>query len=99
MMPLIFGLSFQTPLVMMFLHKVGIVTVEMLREYRRGAWFSLAIIAALLAPAPTADGLLLLWVPMVALYELGILLCVWQGKRESLAEWEQEEKSNEMVEV
>jgi sec-independent protein translocase protein TatC len=99
MMPLIFGLAFQTPLVMMFLHKVGIVTVEMLRQYRRGAWFGLAIIAALLAPAPTADGLLLLWVPMVALYELGILLCVWQGKQESLSEWEQEEKSNEMVEV
>jgi len=99
MMPLIFGLAFQTPLVMMFLHKVGIVTVEMLRQYRRGAWFGLAIVAALLAPAPTADGLLLLWVPMVALYELGILLCVWQGKQEALTEWEQEEKSNEMVEV
>jgi sec-independent protein translocase protein TatC len=99
MMPLIFGLTFQTPLVMMFLHKVGIVTIEMLRQYRRGAWFALAIIAAILAPAPTADGLLLLWVPMVALYELGILLCVWQGKREALTEWEQEEKGNEMVEV
>jgi sec-independent protein translocase protein TatC len=99
MMPIIFGLAFQTPLVMMFLHKVGIVTVEMLRQYRRGAWFGLALVAALLSPAPTADGLLLLWVPMVALYELGILLCVWQGKREALTEWEQEEKSNELVEV
>jgi sec-independent protein translocase protein TatC len=97
--PLAFGLAFQTPLVMMFLHRVGIVTVEMMREYRRIAWFGLALLAALLAPAPTADGLLMVWVPMVLLYELGILMCVWQGKHETLAEWEQEEKSNEMVEV
>ena len=97
--PLAFGLAFQTPLVMMFLHRVGIVTVEMMREYRRIAWFGLALLAALLAPAPTADGLLMVWVPMVILYELGILMCVWQGKQEALAEWEQEEKKDEMVEV
>jgi sec-independent protein translocase protein TatC len=99
MMPLVFGLAFQTPLVMMFLHKVGIVTVKMMRDYRRISWFGMAILAALLAPAPTADQLLLLWIPMVGLYELGILLCVWQGEGKSPSEEEQEEKSNELVEV
>ena len=34
MMPVVFGLAFQTPLVMMFLHKVGVVTVAMLRKHR-----------------------------------------------------------------
>ncbi len=101
MMPLVFGLAFQTPLVMMFVHRVGLVTVPMLRHYRRISWFVLAIIAALLAPAPTADGLLLLWVPLVGFYELGILLCVWQGDQNRLLDFGmgEEEKSEEFVEV
>ncbi len=100
MMPVVFGLAFQTPLVMMFLHRVGIVTVQMLRQHRRISWFAMVIIAALLAPAPDAQSLLLLWVPMVALYELGILLCVWQGEQAKLFEWEEDEKkTGEMVEV
>lgn len=101
MMPLVFGLAFQTPLVMMFIHRIGLVTVQMLRHYRRVSWFILVIIAALLAPAPTADGLLLLWVPLVALYEFGILLCVWQGDQNRLFDFgaEEEEKSEEFVEV
>ncbi len=101
MMPVVFGLAFQTPLVMMFLHKVGIVTVELLRNHRRIAWFALVIVAALLAPSPDPQSLLLLWVPMVALYELGILLCVWQGEKSVLFDFgsEEEEKSGELVEV
>jgi len=100
MMPLVFGLAFQTPLVMMFLHRVGLVSVVNLRVYRRISWFALVIVAALLAPAPDAYSLLLLWVPMVALYELGILLCVWQGEQARLFEWEEDEKkTDEMVEV
>jgi sec-independent protein translocase protein TatC len=99
--PVVFGLAFQTPLVMMFLHKVGIVTVQMLRTYRRISWFALVIIAALLAPSPDPQSLLLLWVPMVGLYELGILLCVWQGEKSTLFDFgsEEEEKSGELVEV
>jgi sec-independent protein translocase protein TatC len=100
MMPVVFGLAFQTPLVMTFLHRVGIVTTQNFRQYRRIAWFALVILAALLAPAPDAYSLLLLWVPMVALYEFGILLCVWQGEQAKLFDWEEDEKkTGEMVEV
>jgi sec-independent protein translocase protein TatC len=99
LMPIVFGLAFQTPLVMMFLHKTGMVTVPMMRGYRRISWFGMALLAALLAPAPDAYSLLLLWVPMVGLYELGIVLCVWQGEQGKLLQWEEEEKPNEMVEV
>jgi sec-independent protein translocase protein TatC len=100
MMPLVFGVSFQTPLVMMFLHKVGIVTVETFRGRRRIAWFLMAVFAAVITPSVDAFSMLFLWVPMGALYELGILLCVYQKQEESLAEWEQDEKkSGELVEV
>jgi sec-independent protein translocase protein TatC len=101
MMPVVFGLAFQTPLVMTFLHKVGLVTVAMMRQYRRIAWFVLCLLAALMAPAPDAYSLLLLWVPMVGLYELGILLCVWQGEQNRLFDFgpDEDEKAGELVEV
>lgn len=99
MMPIVFGASFQTPLVMMFLHKIGLLSVQTFRERRRIAWFVMAVFAALITPSVDAFSMLFLWVPMGALYELGILLCVYQGEQDALAEWEQEEKSNELVEV
>jgi sec-independent protein translocase protein TatC len=99
MMPIIFGVCFQTPLVMMFLHRVGIVPLQSYREYRRAAWFVMAVLAAVFLPTPDAYSLIFLWLPMVGLYEFGILLCVWQGERPLLFDVGEEEKSDEMVEV
>ena len=42
--------------------------------------------------------MLFLWVPMCLLYEVGILLCVYQKPRRGHDDWEMEE-SQEMVEV
>jgi sec-independent protein translocase protein TatC len=80
LMPLIFGVSFQTPLVMLFLERINIFTVEMFRAKRRIAWFGLAVIAAVITPATDAYTMLFLWVPMSLLYELGILMCVYWPK-------------------
>ncbi|MBI2808644.1 MAG: twin-arginine translocase subunit TatC [Planctomycetes bacterium] len=99
MMPIVFGLSFQTPLVMMFAHKIGVLSVKMYRDHRRIAWFVMAIFAAVITPTVDPWTMLFLWFPMGALYELGILLCVYQGDSWTTTEWEQEEKSNELVEV
>ncbi|MBI1832421.1 MAG: twin-arginine translocase subunit TatC [Planctomycetes bacterium] len=102
MMPIVFGASFQTPLVMMFLHRVGIVTVATFRDYRRISWFLMAIFAAVITPSVDALSMLFLWVPMCGLYELGILLCAWQGEQNTLFDWEEDEsteKSDELVEV
>ena len=72
----------------------------MFREKRRIAWFVMAIFAALITPTPDAVTMLFLWVPMGCLYELGILLCVYQGEQSTLFDWEEDEKeSGELVEV
>lgn len=97
MMPLVFGISFQTPLVMMFLNKVGIFDVEVFRSHRRIAWFVMAVFAAVITPTVDAISMLFLWVPMVGLYELGIALCVWQ-QTQSPHEME-ETSSDELIEV
>jgi sec-independent protein translocase protein TatC len=98
MMPVVFGLSFQTPLVMMFLNKVGIIDVEVFRNNRRMAWFIMAIFAAVITPTVDAISMLFLWVPMGFLYELGILLCEWQN-RNAPRDFDDSMRGEEMVEV
>jgi len=73
-MPLVFGLSFQTPMVMLFLHRLGIMGVESFAGKRRYAWFGMALFAAVVTPSVDAFSMLFLWIPMGLLFELGILL-------------------------
>jgi sec-independent protein translocase protein TatC len=75
LLPLIFGLSFQTPLVMLLLQRLGVLTVDAYRRQRRLAWFLLAVFAAVITPSVDAYSMFLLWVPLGMLYELGIGLC------------------------
>jgi sec-independent protein translocase protein TatC len=75
MMPLIFGAAFQTPLIMFFLERLGIVDVSFYQRHRRVAIFSLALAAALLAVSPDPLSMMAMAIPLWALYELGILLC------------------------
>ncbi len=74
-MPVVFGISFQTPLVMLLLGRLGLMTVAGFRSKRRFAWLLLAIFAALLTPSTDYISMLYLWLPMSCLYELGIWLC------------------------
>jgi sec-independent protein translocase protein TatC len=73
-LPLVFGLCFQTPLVMLFLARVGIVSVEDMRAKRKFAILIMAIIAAVITPTPDPFTMMVLAVPMIALYELGLFL-------------------------
>lgn len=96
LMPLLFGIAFQTPLVMFFLDRVGLVTVETFRRQRRMAIFLLALGAALLSVSPDAVSMMSLAVPMWALYELGIVMCRFWPR----PAWDTEESEEaEAVEV
>jgi sec-independent protein translocase protein TatC len=75
LMPLVFGVAFQTPLVMVFLERIGLFTVEGYRRYRRLAIFLMAVLAAVLSVTPDYYSMLALTVPLWGLYEVGILLC------------------------
>lgn len=87
--PLVFGLSFQTPLVMLVLFKLGIMDVEAYRKHRRMAFFLLAVLSMLLAAAPDAFSMLSMTIPLWILYELGIVLCLLSPR--PVYEEEQEE--------
>jgi len=70
---LVFGLAFQTPLVVLMLAKMGLVTIRTLNKYRRHVIVAIALVAAILTP-PDLFSQLALGVPMWLLYELGVLL-------------------------
>lgn len=71
-----FGITFQLPVLLSLLAKVGIVTSTGLKRYRRYAYVGMFVIAAILAPPDviTQTGLAL---PLVALYEISILCARW----------------------
>jgi sec-independent protein translocase protein TatC len=73
-LPLVFGLCFQTPLVMLFLSSIGIFQVDDYRSKRKFALLIMVVIAAVLTPGPDVFSQLMLAVPMYTLYELGIVL-------------------------
>ena len=75
LMPLVFGLSFETPLVMVFLERIGMFSIEGYRRNRRLAMFLLAVLAAVVSVTPDYFNMLALAVPLWGLYEVGILLC------------------------
>ena len=74
-LPLVFGVSFQTPLVMFFLNRIGMFGWEDYWKRWRYAVVILAFFSALITPTPDAVTMMYLFVPMFGLYMLGVLIC------------------------
>ncbi|MBC8414715.1 MAG: twin-arginine translocase subunit TatC [Nitrospira sp.] len=70
---LAFGAVFELPVVTVFLTKLGIVTPDFLAKHRKYAVLAAFVIAALLTPTPDAFNQTLMAVPIIILYEVGIL--------------------------
>jgi sec-independent protein translocase protein TatC len=68
------GAVFELPLVIVLLAKLGAVTPQLLRQQRGLAIVIILVVAALLTPTTDALSLLLMALPLLALYELSILL-------------------------
>lgn len=85
---LAFGLIFELPIVIIFLTKMGILTTEFLTKNRKYAILINFIVAAILTPTPDVFNQLLMAVPLIVLYELGIIgakiFCKNAGTRKSL---------------
>jgi sec-independent protein translocase protein TatC len=77
---LAFGITFEIPVVVVLLVRMGMVTVEKLRDIRGYVIVGAFIIAAIVTP-PDVLSQLMLAIPMVLLYELGIVAAVLIGKR------------------
>ena len=70
---ILFGLSFELPLVLVLLAMMGIIDADFLKRQRRMAIPGLALVAAVITP-PDALSMLMMLVPMVLLYEASIIV-------------------------
>ena len=68
------GLSFETPLLIFFLAKLGIVTPAVLSHNRKYAVLVIAVLSAVITPTPDPFNMILVMGPLILLYEIGILL-------------------------
>ncbi len=75
LMPLVFGIAFQLPLVMFFLDRIGLLTVKTYLAYWRMAVFVILLLSAVLAVSPDPFSALAMAIPLWGLYFLGIWLC------------------------
>ena len=82
---LMFGFVFETPLVILVLSYIGVLSPRTLRRYRRHAIVAMAIVSAILTPADVISMLLML-VPLYLLFEISVALAgVIEKRRERAA--------------
>jgi sec-independent protein translocase protein TatC len=79
-MPLGFGISFQLPLVMLFLERIGIFSTITYVSSWRIAVLVIAFLSMILTPSDPYS-MILMGAPLIALYFFGILLCRWMPRR------------------
>ena len=71
---LAFGIVFELPIFVVFATRMGFVTTKTLAKNRKYAILIAFIVAAFLTPTPDAFNQTLMAVPMIILYEVGILV-------------------------
>lgn len=80
-MLLTFGLIFEYPLIVFFLAKVGVLKGSWLVRQRRYAIVLIFVISAVITP-PDVVSQILMALPMMVLYEMGIIIAKVVGKKE-----------------
>jgi sec-independent protein translocase protein TatC len=75
------GISFEMPLVCYFLARLGLISSQQLLKGWRIALIAIAVLAAAITPTPDPFNMMLVMVPLLLLYVLGIFLAWIAGRR------------------
>ncbi|WP_248928740.1 twin-arginine translocase subunit TatC [Paenibacillus hamazuiensis] len=83
------ALLFELPIVVMFLTRLRILNPQLMRKLRRYAYLILVIVAGVITP-PDATSMILVFLPMIVLYEFSAFLSgiIYRKQLKEDAEWE-----------
>ena len=80
------GLAFQLPVIMFLLAKLGVASPPKMRGFRKYAILILLIISAVITPSTDPFNMAIVAVPLLVLYEVGIIISMFFAKRPVEAE-------------
>lgn len=75
------GLIFELPIIVYFLARLGLLTPEWMRTYRKHAFVLILILSAIITP-PDISSQVLVCLPIIGLYEISIKICARVVKRQ-----------------
>lgn len=79
------GIMFELPIIIFFLTKIGLVTPEILKKYRKIALVIVLIVAAVITP-PDVTSQIIVAIPVLVLYQVSIYISKLVLKREAKRE-------------
>ena len=93
MLTIAFGIIFQLPLAMVFMTRIGIVTPQTFTAKRKVVIVLIFIVAAILTP-PDVITQILMAIPLMALYEVGIIFSrmIYRKKQAKIEEFDTKEE-------
>jgi sec-independent protein translocase protein TatC len=74
LMLIAFGVTFELPLVLLFLGLAGVISVDTLTQHRKAAIVGIAVLAAVVTPSQDPYTMLAMAIPLWILYEVTIVL-------------------------
>ncbi len=76
------GIAFELPVLAYVLTKIGLITPRFLSTYRKYAYVSILVIAAIITPSPDWTSQMIVFVPLVLLYEFSVIVSKRVYKRD-----------------
>ena len=81
------GIAFELPILSYVLTRIGIITPRFLSTYRKYAYVLILVLAAVITPSPDWTSQMIVFLPLVFLYELSVIVSKRVYKRD-MHDWD-----------